>query len=64
MPIVFFYFQNLMRCSLEVVTAANPIRSWDSEAQGQVALYSKFFRIIELASDFLEVGRAGINSGR
>lgn len=45
-----------MRCSLEVVTAANPLRAWEAEAQGQVTLYSKFFRIIELASDFLEVG--------
>lgn len=49
--------QNLMRCDLSVVTPANPIRSYEIDSKGRIALYSKFFRIIELASDFLEVSR-------
>lgn len=44
-----------MRCDLTVVTPANPIKDYETDYRGQIALYSKFFRIIELASDFLEM---------
>lgn len=44
-----------MRCDLTVVTPANPIKDYESDYRGQIALYSKFFRVIELASDFLEM---------
>lgn len=44
-----------MRCDLTVVTPTNPIKSYETDSRGHIALYSKFFRIIELASDFLEM---------
>lgn len=52
-----------MRCNLSVVTPSNPIRNSENDAKGRVAKYSKFFRIIELASDFLEVSGARCIAG-
>ena len=49
--------QNLMRSDMTVVTPKSPTHEYDPDSRGQVTLYSKFFRVIELAADFLEVRR-------
>ena len=57
---------DLIRCNLTVVTPETPIKDNEHFSDFEhgvvrVALYSKFFRIIELASDFLEM--AAPNAG-
>ena len=44
-----------MRSDMTVVTPKSPTNEYDPDSPRQVTLYSKFFRVIELASDFLEV---------
>lgn len=54
---------DLMRCNLIVVSPQTPVKPQERYGPSgrQIMLYSKFFRVIELASDFLEM--AAPNAG-